>query len=89
MTFDFDQVIDRYGTNSVKFDLAEANGYPRDILPLWVADMDFQAPPCVREALRKAVDHGIFGYSILGDGYYEAVENWFSDHFGCRSKDNG
>ena len=82
MTFDFDQVINRYGTNSVKFDLAETNGYPKDILPLWVADMDFQAPPCVREALQKAVEHGIFGYSVLGDGYYEAVENWFSDHFG-------
>ena len=82
MTFDFDQVINRYGTNSVKFDLAATNGYPKDILPLWVADMDFQAPPCVREALQKAVEHGIFGYSVLGDGYYEAVENWFSGHFG-------
>ena len=75
--FDFDKVIDRYHTNSVKFDLAEANGYPADVRPLWVADMDFQAPECVREALHKAVDHGIFGYSIMGEEYFAAVSGWF------------
>ena len=78
----FDQVIDRYNTNSAKFDTAVAQGYPADVLPLWVADMDFQAPECVRQALHKAVDFGIFGYSFLGDGYFEAVRKWFSDRFG-------
>ena len=77
----FDKVIDRHNTNCCKFDLAVKNGYPEDILPLWVADMDFQAPQCVLDALHKAVDFGIFGYSILGDGYFEAVRNWFKDRF--------
>lgn len=80
--FDFDKVICRYNTNSVKFDAAEAMGYPADVLPLWVADMDFQAPDCVLEALRNAVDHGIFGYSILGEEYFAAVGSWFSRRFG-------
>ena len=77
----FDKVIDRYNTNCAKFDMAVKNGYPADILPLWVADMDFQAPQCVLDALHKAVDYGIFGYSFLGDGYFEAVRNWFQTRF--------
>ena len=79
--FDFDKQIDRYGTNSVKFDTAVSQGYPADVLPLWVADMDFPAPECVRDALHKAADYGIFGYSFLGDGYVKAVQNWFAKRF--------
>lgn len=79
--FDFDKQIDRYNTNSAKFDTAVAQGYPADVLPLWVADMDFQAPECVREALHKAAGYGIFGYSFLGDGYVKAVQNWFAKRF--------
>ena len=79
--FDFDKQIDRYNTNSAKFDTAVAQGYPADVLPLWVADMDFQAPECVRSALHKATDFGIFGYSFLGDGYVKAVQNWFAKRF--------
>lgn len=81
MHFDFDQVIERRGTGSAKFDFAERNGYPADILPLWVADMDFRAPPCVIEALHKRVEHGIFGYTDLMDGYFTAVERWFRERF--------
>ncbi len=81
MYSDFDRVIDRRNTNSCKFDTAAASGYPEDILPLWIADMDFQAPPCVRSALQDAIDHGIFGYGILGDSYFPAVKNWFEKHF--------
>ena len=77
----FDQVIDRHNTNCSKYDLAERNGYPADVLPLWVADMDFQAPQCVLDALHKAVDFGIFGYSFMGDGYYTAIQNWFRTRF--------
>jgi len=86
MTFDFDKVIERRNTNCVKFDAAVANGYPEDVLPLWVADMDFQAPPCVRKALSDAVEHGIFGYSILPDGYFRAVTDWFADRFGWQTE---
>ena len=59
----FDAVIDRRNTNSLKHDFAKENNLPEDVLPMWVADMDFKAPPCVLEALQKSVDHGIFGYS--------------------------
>ena len=82
--YDFDRVIDRRGTNCVKFDSAQAQGYSPDILPLWVADMDFQAPPCVLEALSKAVEHGIFGYPITGQGYYDAIIRWFDTRFGWK-----
>ena len=79
--FDFDRVINRKNTNCAKFDAAAANGLPEDVLPLWVADMDFAAPECVLEALHKAIDHGIFGYSILGDEYFAAIRNWFYQRF--------
>ena len=79
--FDFNKPIDRYNTNSVKFDLVQQNGYPEDVLPMWVADMDFQAPQCVLDALQAAVSHGIFGYSILGEDYYDAVLGWFARRF--------
>lgn len=79
--YDFDRVIDRSGTCSVKFDLRKKNGYDDDVLPLWVADMDFPAPPCIQEALGKAVDFGIYGYSILGDDYFPALQDWFQTYF--------
>ena len=82
MTFDFDAVIERRGTGSVKFDFAVENGYPADVLPLWVADMDFQAPPCVVEALKERVEHGIYGYTGLKADYFEAIQGWFSRRFG-------
>ncbi len=78
----FDAQICRKGTSCVKFDTAIQNGYPEDILPMWIADMDFQAPPCVLKALREAVDHGIFGYSMVDDGYFQAVHGWFARRFG-------
>ncbi len=80
-TMDFDRYIERRGTDCAKYDSAAAHGYREDILPLWVADMDFLAPDCVQEALRKAVDHGIFGYSIQSKGYFPALRAWFSRNF--------
>jgi cystathionine beta-lyase len=77
----FDAQICRKGTSSVKFDTAIQNGYPEDILPMWIADMDFQAPPCVLKALHEAIDHGIFGYSMVDDGYFDAVHGWFTRRF--------
>ena len=73
----FDEVIDRYNTNSEKYDFKTKFGKPEDVLPLWVADMDFRAPEEVLEALHKAVSHGIFGYSESGDDYFQALEHWF------------
>lgn len=86
MTYDFDREISRIGTNSAKYDFAAENGKPADVLPLWVADMDFQAPPAVLDALKGTVEHGIFGYSNAKGDYYEAVAGWFKRHFGFETE---
>lgn len=83
--YDFDAVVDRTNTNSLKFDFAVERGKPADALPLWVADMDFPAPRPVLDALRAAVDHGIFGYSEAKPPYYEAVAAWFAARFGWQT----
>lgn len=73
-TFDFDTVINRRGTNSYKWDIVKEE----DVIPLWVADMDFKAAPAILEALKKRVKHGVFGYTLVPDSYYEAIINWFA-----------
>ena len=79
--YDFDSVIDRKNTNSLKYDFAVERGRPADVLPLWVADMDFRAPQPVLDALQKSVDHGIFGYSDVKSDYYNAISQWFLQRF--------
>lgn len=86
MGYDFNEIIDRTNTNSLKYDFAVERGRPADVLPLWVADMDFRAPEPVLEALHKAVEHGIFGYSEAKSDYYEAVSAWFRDRFGWQTQ---
>lgn len=78
MKYDFDEIIDRRGTNCVKWDGAENP----DVLPMWVADMDFRTAPAIIEALRRRVDHGIFGYTRVPQSYYEAVTGWFARRHG-------
>lgn len=78
MKYDFDEIIPRRGTNSYKWDTAEEE----DVLPMWVADMDFRTAPPVVEALRKRVEHGIFGYTRVPSVYYEAVTSWFMRRHG-------
>lgn len=82
--YDFDEVIERKNTNSLKYDCAVQRGKPADILPLWVADMDFRAPDEVIEALVKKAEHGIFGYSEPMEEYYDAIEKWFPAHYGWK-----
>ena len=74
MKYNFDEIIPRRGTNSYKWDSAG----DADVLPMLVADMDFRTAPPVVEALRKRVEHGIFGYVRVPDAYYAAVTNWFA-----------
>ncbi|NDL66599.1 MalY/PatB family protein [Anaerotalea alkaliphila] len=81
MDYNFDEIIDRRNTNSLKYDFAAERGMPADLLPLWVADMDFQAPPEVLEALRSASRHGIFGYSESKEAYFHALAAWYERHF--------
>ncbi|MCM1178218.1 MAG: pyridoxal phosphate-dependent aminotransferase [Bacteroides sp.] len=78
MKYNFDELIPRFGTNSCKWDNAE----DKDILPLWVADMDFRTAPAIIEVLHKRIEHGIFGYTHVPDKYYEAVDKWFSKKHG-------
>lgn len=86
--FEFDRVPDRRGTDSVKWDFAaeRAGGidHADELLPLWVADMDFPAAPCIVEALRRRVDHRVFGYVSVPPDYYEAVDRWFATYHGYR-----
>lgn len=85
MKYDFDRAYERRGTNSLKFDSATDRGKPEDILPLWVADMDFRAPEEVLIALKDRAEHGIFGYSEPDDGYFEAIGKWFLTRHGWRT----
>lgn len=76
--FDFDHTPDRRGTSCVKWD---EEPYP-DVIPLWVADMDFKAAPVIIEALERRVAHGVFGYAFPDTAYYAAINEWFSRRHG-------
>lgn len=78
MEYDFSSPTERRGTDSYKWDSAPET----DIIPLWVADMDFETFPGITEALQRRVAHGIFGYTRVPEAYYEAVCNWFGKHHG-------
>ncbi len=86
MKYDFDTIIDRKNTDSIKYDFAAERGKPAGLLPLWVADMDFRSPPCVIRALEEKSRHGIFGYSESGAEYFKAVQNWFYENFGWKTE---
>lgn len=73
MKYDFDKIINRRGTNCEKWDST-----PDGVLPMWVADMDFETAPVVIEALKKRLEHGAFGYTHVPDEYYKAIDGWFS-----------
>lgn len=73
MTYNFDKTIERRGTNCVKWDEFSTP----DIIPLWVADMDFETAPCVQQALMARIQHGCFGYTLVPESYYEATIQWF------------
>ena len=76
--FNFDETVCRRGTDCEKWDGGDAEG----LLPMWVADMDFRTAPCVIDALRKRVEHGVFGYEHVPETYYDAVINWFRRRHG-------
>lgn len=82
MAYDFDTVHDRRGTDCEKWDAGPALKGRDDLLPLWVADMDFALPDEVLADVRAVVDRGIFGYGFAGDAYHGAVHGWFAGRFG-------
>lgn len=75
--YDFDKITDRRNSGCYKWDEAGMD----DIIPMWVADMDFPTAPCIIEALQKRVAHGVFGYTLVPDAYYEAIINWFQRRY--------
>lgn len=86
MKYDFNKIINRNNTKSLKYDFAKERNMPEDLLPLWVADMDFQTAPEIIDALNKAVSHGIYGYSEGKEEYFDAVYNWYNDNFNWQVK---
>ena len=80
MAYDFDEVIDRRNTGSLKWDVAENE------LPMWVADMDFKTAPEIADAILKRVKHGVFGYSVTGEGWSEAIINWWKKRHALQIK---
>lgn len=77
---DFNKIIDRKNTNSLKYDFAKSFHKPENVLPLWVADMDFQISSYIQDALVKSAEHGIYGYSEVKEEYFEAVRDWMKNH---------
>ena len=77
---DFDRIIDRKNTRCLKYDFAVKRGMPEDVLPLWVADMDFETSSYIEDALTERVKEGIFGYSEVETPYFEIVKNWMVKH---------
>ena len=78
MTYNFDEVIERRGTDSVKWDGVKSVWGRDDLLPMWVADMDFRTPPFVMEALRKRLEHEVLGYTSACEEWYTSICSWLS-----------
>ena len=81
MKYDFDTLVDRRNTCSVKWDYCES-----DILPMWVADMDFESPREITDAITARAAHGVFGYTRTPDSYYQAIVDWMKEHHGWEIK---
>lgn len=82
MYYNFDEIINRQGTDCVKLEKMKAIFGRDDLMPLWVADMDFKSPPAITDALRERVNHEIFGYTVASEGYFQAITGWLADRHG-------
>lgn len=82
MKYNFDEIIDRRGTESVKWDAVGERWGRNDLLPMWVADMDFRTPPFVMEALRKRLDHEVLGYTFACEAWHTSIINWVQQRYG-------
>ncbi|MBQ6749660.1 MAG: pyridoxal phosphate-dependent aminotransferase [Bacteroidaceae bacterium] len=78
MTYNFDTPLNRKGTNCVKWDEFS----DPDIIPMWVADMDFEIAPCIQQALQERIQHGCFGYTLVPESFYQATIQWFARRHG-------
>jgi cystathionine beta-lyase len=84
MNYSFDEIIDREGTACVKWDLRKQIFGNADVLPMWVADMDFKTPPFITEAIIKRASHAVYGYTYRTEGYYNSIINWMERHHGWK-----
>ena len=86
--FDFDTPIERRGTGCLKYDFAVKRGRPENVLPLWVADMDFKTSEKIIDAIQRRAEHGIFGYTESDERYFGAVAGWMKRRHGWEIKEN-
>jgi len=86
MKYDFDEIINRRGTSSYKWDKLKELFGRDELLPMWVADMDFKSPPAVIEALTERAKHGVFGYTARSDEFYQSFMDWVMEKHGWRIK---
>ena len=84
MKYDFDEIIERRGTHSIKFDSMQELWGRNDLIPMWVADMDFRTPSFIVEAIRKRVEHEIFGYTKPSDEYFNSIICWVDKRYGMK-----
>lgn len=84
--YDFDKVIDRRGTDALKVEVLQERYGDANLIPLWVADMDFETPPFITEALRRRLEHSLFGYTSEPEAYWPTVIRWIAEHHGWEVK---
>ena len=82
----FDEEINRYKSNSLKYDFKNDKRKPDDVLPMWVADMDFKCCDEILNDMHRKINHGIFGYSKNDENYFNAIKNWYSTNFNTELK---
>ena len=87
MKYNFDEIIERQGTDCLKYDKREEFFGTNDILPMWIADMDFRAPECVYKSLHQRVEHGIYGYTFISPAWKPAIINWNKRRYGWDIKE--
>ncbi len=86
MSFNFNKIIDRTNNFSAKWSEMNKNFGSNDLLPMWVADMDFLTAPCIMEALKDRLEQGIFGYTTRPSSYNESIVNWLDNRFSWKIK---
>ena len=84
--YDFDRIIDRHNRGARKIDYPLLCGEPKDAIQLWIADMDFDTAPCIKDALKDVVDYGVFGYTDFDTKYFDIVINWFKKRYNYELK---
>lgn len=81
MNYDFDKIIDRSGSGDLKHEVLKARYGRDDLIPLWVADMDFETPSFILDAIKQRLEHPVFGYTIEPKDYWPNVCKWIADHY--------